>query len=871
MKLGSVLAALVPLFFFTVGWAETAVDLSASRRVLDNGLEVIARSDRRAPVAALQLWVRAGSVHEREGMGAGISHFVEHLAFRDRPGEEEGVTGRIQRLGGEVNAYTSVDHTVYHLKLPSRHWEEGLRCLRRLVMEVEFTGEDVELEREVILREINMDRDDPGRRLSRLLWSTAFPGHPYRHPVLGHRELVSALTLDELEDYYRRRYVPNNIFLVAAGDFDPEEFFAAAAGIFTEPRGSYPDPFVPTAEFPAAPRKASDRMDVSLARTALAFHAPGFGHPDAFALDLLAILAGGGRSSRLRRRVQEEKELVYSIGAHSTALAAGGLFQVWATAEPENLVSARTAILEVLEGFEAGVAEEELAKARRQASAAHIRSLATVEGQARRLGYGYLLAGTTDYASRYLEEIAAVDGEDIGRVARKYLRPDRMVEAVLKPRPEASPAADPAPEEPREFKRILDNGLTVIVRPDSTLPMAWIRLVFRGGVLAGEDPGSFELLSQLLLKGSGRRSAEQIAVEIEEDGGSLSAFSGRNSFGLSLDVLSGRLPSSLDVLGDIVTAPLFPADELERERSNLLARIRAEKEEPRGLASRLLLETFFEDHPYRDSPLGDQTSVAGIDRDALVELHREYCVAGNAVLAVFGDVDPDGILSLLEQKLGGLPEGERRRPEGRHAPPVPAVRRRVETLPGIEQAVVYFGFPGADVFGPERFALEILTSHFSGLASPLFHRVRDRLGLAYFVGAYQILGLDPGVCVFYAGTVPGRTDDLLEAFWEEIGRVRDDGLSEEEIRSNVARLLSRHRFAAQDYGRLALLSALDELYGLGYDSWREYESNLLRVDNRKLKETARTLFDPEIFALVIVQPQTGLSPDDPGATGKEEE
>lgn len=835
-----------------------AVELAASRRVLENGLEVIARSDRRVPVAALQLWVRTGSAHEKNHLGSGISHFVEHMAFRERADQAESIAVLVQRLGGELNAYTSIDHTVYHLKLPARYWEEGLKALRALVMEAEFDDRDVELERKVILREISMSRDDPGRRLSRLLWSEAFPSHPYRHPILGHRDLVASLAPREIEDYYRRRYVPNNMFLVAVGDFDIEDLFDSAAGIFTDPRGSYPDLFVPPVETPPAVRRAVEEMDVSLARVALAFHIPGIGNPDIFALDLLATMAGGGMSSRLRRRVQEEKGLVYSIGAYSLPLAAGGLFQVWATAEPENIAAARSAILEVLESFREGAPEEEVAKARRLAAAAHLRSLVTVEGQARRLGHSFLVTGSTDFSALYLERISAVDGGDIGRVARKYLRPEKMTEAAVQP---SSPPAEtpvPFPKDSRKLKRVLDNGLTVIVRPDPTLPKAWIRLVFRGGVLAeGEgEGGSFELLSRLLLKGTETRCAEIVAAEIEEGGGRISAYAGRNSFGLSLDVLSDRIDPALEVLGDIVASPLFPEAELTRERSNLLARIRAEKENPRGLASRLLLETFFEGHPYRLSPLGDEDSVAALGREEISRLHGEYCVASNAVLAIFGDVDPDRIIALLEKRLGGLPAGSRRELEGVSPPPSPSFRRREETMKGIEQAVVYLGFPGADVFGPERFALEILTSHFSGLASPLFSRVRDQLGLAYFIGAYQILGLDPGICVFYAGTVPGRTDELLKAVWQEIEIVRETGLGEDELESNINRLLARHLFSRQDQGEWALHSALDELYGLGYDFRREYESALRRVDNLQIKETARALFDTDNFALVIIKPET---------------
>lgn len=851
-----------------------AVALPRAEKVLENGLEVLAAPDRTNPVAALQLWVKAGSAYEDPLLGSGLSHFLEHMAFKGPAGELKGTIPReVERLGGEINAYTSFDRTVYHITVPSTRWREALDLLRALVFEMDFLPEEVESEREVIIKEINMGRDDPDRRLQHLLWGAAYRVHPYRFPVIGLRELFRRVTREQLLDYYRKWYVPNNMILVGAGDLSAREFMAAAEEVFGKiSPGPYPAARIPAEPAQVGPRRAEEAMDVAQTRIAFAYHIPSIHDPDLFPLDVLALLAGEGRTSALYRTLREERELVYSIGAYSYTPLYPGLFIVPARAEPEKIPAVREAVREVLEGFRTGeVTEEELAKARARVTAHYLESLATAQGRAGVLGDNLRTAGSAGFDRVYLAGIAAVTPDDIRRVAARYLTEDNLTEASIVPAGGGdTELADPARETDGVEKTVLENGLTVLIGPDRSLPLVSIRMVFAGGVLAEESArsGISQLTARLLLKGTRESSALEIARRIEDYGGSIGTFSARNSLGLSLDLLSSRTVPALEVLSEVVREAAFPPEELEKERAVLLAAIAAEEDEPRSVAGRKLRELLFGEHPYRFSELGTAETVAALTREEIAAFRDRFLVASNGVLAVFGDVDPEEIIPVIRDLFGGLPAGEKPVLAGRSPAPPAGKRQEAVRKENIYQSVIAQGFLGAAVSDPDRYALEFLSAAFSGLSAPLFARVRIEGGMAYYVGAYQILGLDPGAFVFSAGTVPGQEGPVLEAFGEEVERARKGEFPPGELERVRNRLLGEFRFDRQTAGQRAFSAALDELYGLGYDNWRLYEERIGSLTAEDLARAARKYFSPENYALAIVEPAAGECGKSPTPAGE---
>src|SRR3954466_13068729 len=182
------------------------------RVVLPNGTTVLIKPDTSAAVASVQVWVKTGSVHEGANLGAGLSHYLEHMLFKGterREGRE--ISATVQAHGGYINAYTTFDRTVYYIDLPSEHTGVAIDLLADAVLHSTLPAEEVVKEKDVILREIAMTKDDPDNRLWNILFSSAFREHPFRQPIIGHQDVFSAVTREDLVAYYRSRYVPNNL------------------------------------------------------------------------------------------------------------------------------------------------------------------------------------------------------------------------------------------------------------------------------------------------------------------------------------------------------------------------------------------------------------------------------------------------------------------------------------------------------------------------------------------------------------------------------------------------------------------------------------------------------------------------------------
>src|ERR1051325_5383555 len=521
---------------------------TARKLVLDNGLTVILKEDHSAPVISAQVWVRTGSIDEAEQMGAGLSHILEHMLFKGTEKRNVSqISHEVQDKGGYINAYTSFDRTVFHIDMPSDGGRPGTQTgtetaidiLADAMMNSTLPTEEYQKEQQVILREMAMGEDDPERKSSKVLWATAYSVHPYRHPVIGYEEVYRKLSRDDVMQYYKSRYVPNNMIFIVVGDMEP----ARTEKNIREAFAKYPRQALAPIYIPAEPTQLNIRVlnqeaPIELSRLSLAWHIPGVRDPDVPPLDLLSIIAGQGRSSRLHQQLMEKQGLVHSIEAWSYTPFYPGLFGVSANVDAAKRPQAQAAILAELKKFSQSlVSEAELLKAKKASLSSQLSSLKTMSGQAGDLGSNELTAGDLDFSRKYIEQVQKVTSGDIQRVARKYLVAENLTITSLNPTGSLK-AEGPGTSQPEgvtaEIEKIaLLNGVRVLLRKDSRLPFVSIRAAFRGGVLAETDAnnGLTQLTARTMMKGTKTSSAERIPSQIESVGGSISYQAGNNSFG----------------------------------------------------------------------------------------------------------------------------------------------------------------------------------------------------------------------------------------------------------------------------------------------------------------------------------------------------
>ena len=829
---------------------------------LDNGLTIIAREDHSAPVVSVQAWCGAGSIHEGNWLGAGLSHVLEHMLFKGtttRPGSR--IDQEVQEAGGYMNAYTSFDRTVYHIDVPNTGGTKAIDILCDIMQHATLPPDELAKEMDVIRREMDMCFDDPGRRASRRLFETAYTKSPYRYTIIGYPDIFNEVKPADIRNYYTEKYAPNNVFYVVVGDVKNDEVVAQIKASYAKTKSRAMPPVVlPMEPRQMAAREIIEESPVELGHIHFAWHIPELRHADIPILDVLAVLLGSGRSSRLFQQVREKSGLVHHVDAWTYSPGLPGLFGVSAVVDGEQFEPARAALLAEVEKVKTNfVSNEELQKAIKQFISASLATRKTMEGQAQNLGGNWLAANDLNFSERYLAAVKRVTAADIQRVARHYLSADsRTLYALLPegfaPKPKAEAAAK-ADQPIQKFE--LPNGLRLLIKEDHRLPFVEFRAVFQGGVLAetAASNGTTMLLAKLLLKGTPTRNAEQIAIEIESVGGQIDTYGGNNSFGINLEVLSSDFSLGLNLLADVVLNPIFPADELDREREIQIAGIRSRKDELLKSASLAMRRALFGEAGYGLDSLGTEETVARVAVSDLKEFHRKLTVPNNCVLAIFGDVNTADIQAAVAKVFAGW------QPE----PATPLVAadfpflangtpKRVEEIRDKKQAVLVIGFPGTTLDSDDRYALELVQECCSDLGSRLFLRIREQLGLAYYVGAQNFAGLVPGYFAFYTGTEPSKIAQVETELLKEAALLCAEGLTEAELKRAKAKIVGQKKIARADLGNLASSTALDELYGLG---WQRADLDDARYEAVTLEETraiAQKYLRPENAVIAIVKP-----------------
>jgi zinc protease len=841
---------------------------------LENGLKVILQENHTSPVVALQVWVKTGSADEKDDE-AGMCHFIEHMIFKGTEKRKVGEMAKeVESLGGSINAYTSYDQTVYHITIASRYADIALDILSDTIQRSVFDPSELEKEREVILEEIRMGEDDPSRKLFRQTMATAFQLHPYGRPIIGYEKTIRAITRDQMLAFFKRWYTPDRIFFIAAGDFDLQEMERKARALFKEFKR-------PPERFPERLKEVEQkeiRSNLTFGNFKetyfqMAVPITSVTHEDTPGLDVLEQILGGGETSRLVQKVKLEKGLVHSISASAYTPKDPGLFIIGATLQAENLERAVEEILkEVNRLIQEGVTAEELYRVKVNVESGLIYDRQTVQGQARKLGYYEATTGDVQFEKEYIKRISLLQSEDIKRIGGKYFKPSQWSISLLAPAEKADglkkvslsvvvekAGSSVVPIDKKKplavSKTLLGNGIRLIVKENRNNPIVSIQVSFLAGVRFEEEAqnGINQFMAVMITKGTEKQTSLEIAKKVERMAGSLSGFSGHNSFGLSFTFLSQHFDEAMTLLGEVVKHPSFDTDEMEKRRRSILAAIRQQEDDLDRMVFKLFRKVLYEKHPYRMDTIGTLDSVQRITQKDLKEYYRRIAVPENMVLTVVGDVDLNQAASAVQKELGKIQKSNFVPPKVPKEPPLQKTRKS-EVYKEKEQAHFVLGFPGATVQSRDRYVLDVLDAALSGMGGRLFYELRDKESLAYALAFISNVNLDPGYICVYMGTHPDKIETAIAGVLRELKKVKDEGLTDDEVERAKRYLIGNFEIGLQTNGAHAGQMSVDELMGLGYDHLERYPNEIQKVTREDVHRVAKEYFKLEAYALAIIRP-----------------
>jgi zinc protease len=804
---------------------------------LANGFEVILVEDHRLPLVAFNLWVHAGPRNEAVGQ-TGFAHLFEHLMFAGTKHIARGEADKIIDAAGgtDSNGSTNFDRTNYFFTLPSNQLELGLwiksDMLGYMIDKVDATA--LANQQDVVRNERRQSIENrPYGIVTEAEYQALFPeGHPYRAVVMGSHADIQSIKLADVKAFARTYYRPNNATLVLAGDFKPAEAKKLVEKYFGKLKAGDPVPPV-LAQQPVitAEKRITVTDRIELPRIDLAWHSPAmFASGDAD-LDVAANILGGGKASRLYKKLVYERQLAQSVQAGQGSLSLGSVFEIEAVARPAASLAEIEALIDAELTLLASTPPslEELNRARAEIETNALSRLEKVSALADLVNSYNQMAGDPNYIGQDMARYAAVTPASVSAAVAKYLRKEARVVVLAQPGAQVLAAEVPTPPMPKEVGKgaadslnadeawrnkqpkptaarplslpaakafTLANGLTVMHVAKPGLPLVSASLVLRAGQSANslDKPGLASFTAAMLTEGSTTRSAQQMADEAANLGTALSSGAGTDSARLDVNSLKSNFPAALGLLADAALNPAFSPAEVERLQSARLAGLAQMREHAPAVASLVGNRAVYGDaHPLGVNAVGDEAAIKATDSTALKAFWQAHYRPDQAALVVAGDITEAELRSLAESLFGAW-----QRPASAAVATTvadaqtTAARIVFVDKPGAPQTALAVVAPGPHADAPDAASIQVMNAAMGGLfTSRINTQLREVKGYTYGIHSNYAMGRSSGQFGIRGSVRTDVTGAALTDMFTEITGMRAKPMGAAELsRVRNAQLLS---------------------------------------------------------------------------------
>ena len=884
----------------------TIPDLPIESYRLPNGLKVVLHRDASVPRVTVCVAYHVGAKDERAGR-TGFAHFFEHMMFRGTKNVPN-YDIPLQETGGQSNAFTTEDMTVYFETVPTAYLRRALylEAERLAFLPSALDQQKFDTEREVVKNERRQSYENrPYGLAEEAILASLFPkGHPYSWSVIGSMADLDASSLKDLKRFFLEFYHPGNATLCLSGDFDPAEARRWIAEYFG-PLAAGKTPARPNPERPPARSATLSQADrVSLPRAYWAWPTVADDQPDSPALDLLAHVLSDGDASRLERALVREGRVAKDVTASSDTKEIGGLFTIEATAaEGKTLKEVEAALTKELDRLKAEPpTEAELARALAKFEKRTYSRLTSPQSRAFVLAIGFAEKDDPTYYRRDIARYFKVTPADLARVAAEYLVPEKVVLEVVPMKPgeskakavQAGPSAPGAPEpevsertpapgpdwakmpgpsEPGDFKpptivrKTLKNGIRVLVVPWRTLPIVTGRWLMPHGT--SDDPadkaGLAELTATLLTKGTKDKSATELAEALESLGVGYACSADLNETTLSFNVLSRNLEPALRLLAPIYTAPRLDPTDFDRERDLQLAELLQGPDQVSWLAQRAFRALLYgTDHPYGRPSDGYVETVKAITPDDVKKFHESHFGLDRSTLIIVGDVDPDALVATLDRAMPAAPPTSRA--SGRLAEDTrPAAGGPVAYLvdkPGAVQSVLRVGRRWVDRKDPRYYAGQI-GNHVFGVdfLSRLNKNLREKNGFTYGAGSTFSYRRSGSVWLANSAVRVDATAPALKEMLSELdGVAGPNPLAPEEIELGRDALMRSFPESFEDPDSIAGSIEPIVVYGLPDDTLATYLADVRKTPAEEVRKVLADLARKDDRTILVVGDRKVIEP-----------
>lgn len=846
-------------------------------KTLDNQLQTLFVDMPGSTSASAQIWFRAGSALE-SGNDLGIAHFLEHMFFKGTPKRPGAMIAHdVESFGGEINAFTSFDYTCYYINCPNPKLDNTIEILMDMVSDPMFKQDDLVPERDVVFEEYRRAYDNPNQFSFAQIQKNAFSGG-YAHQILGTEETIKNFSQEQLKTFRKKFYNLKNAMLVVAGDLNTvggQDKLAKIIEKFNLPDG-------PASSFPKFELKKASSVDVHeketrMATLSMSVEAPNIAKASSPAEDLAMNCMGHGESSRLYREVVVDQSLANSSSCSTMFMSDGGVHFMRVSLPVENLAKASAKIIKSFkDAITYGFDEKELRKIKNQYVASKIYDMESLESYAFSLGHGHAQFGDIGSEEDFIRRIKQVSksqvdqalvsilsrplhfslqvpkGSDLKKAKSELEKLRTSLEKMAKAPRKGKITGIKTSKFDQQVKVVeLVKGVKLLHRYNPMNPTFVLHSYIRGGLAEETEKtnGTYHMIAALLTKGYKGMNYEVMREELEDMSASLSAFSGKNAYGLTLHGQSEHFTTLLDHFKGTMLSPQLPTKFLNHEKKIALRHLDNQKEDPIKVCFQQVGQNLFNGHPYAMNALGTEKTVKSLKQEALLKLHQKNLRQKEILITYCGDLSFEEVHEKFSEAFKPLKAREWKKPKAKTYKPEIGDSIFIEFER--EQTQIFTGIPCGGMDAAEQTALKIITAHLSGQSSELFVEVRDRQGLCYSAQPLHFTALEGGYWGIYMASGHDKVIAALAAIRGIIEKHREHGLSAEEFSRVKEMIQGQAQINVQTNEDFAGIYSVPVLQSRDVDWYHNNLASIEKFSHADFNKTLAKLFAKKWTTVVV--------------------
>ena len=674
--------------------------------------------------------------------------------------------------------------------------------------------------------------------------------HPYKRKVIGSERIISTISREEILEFFNNYYAPSNMITVVVGDIDTAKAVEKITQAFNS---EYKKPIKKhfRKEFPLFTQKRKiEYLDTESGYMMIGFRGVDICDNETFALDVLAEILGGGKTSKFYRNIKEQKGIAYSISASNGSYHDDGIFYISANYTPSNLQKLEKSIFDEITYIQKyGVTEEELETAKKIIEQDTYYSRESTSNISTELGYILTLTGSSDLYKNYIDNVKKVTANDVQRAAQKYLGINKSAISIALPKKletteqkaTQNHSAQLVSESNNIVKYLIDNKSILLVNKHNNNDIIAMNIIAKGGEFLEKIAGEGTLLAGTILKGTQKYSSQELAQIMEQNGIKIEPTCSEDYFAINVQTTTAQIDLTLEILDEILNNATLDDYEIEKKRTEILSKIRQQRDVPMNVALENFKTLIYENSVYSHTNKVLEKTLPTISKADVINYYNKIFDSKNIIVSVNGNVLDEKMIQAFGTILS-----DKKQPEFNYnnyrVTKLASPKISTKTIPNLQTAWLFLGWQTSEINNIKDFvALKIVNTILGGgMSSRMYKNLREQDGLAYQLGSSYIPKTLGGTFITYIGTNPETLDYSRKKIQTEIERIKMEFVADKELNDAKDRLKGSFIIALETNAEKASVIGLFEAMGLGYDFFDKYiklidevtASDIIRVTNK---------------------------------------